>query len=75
MIAKLTNAEYLRSLRAVAVKQGKCPTCRLRLPSPGMKQCDKCSRRGWAKRRDHSSGFLVCCQAFVMHRHDCAVAT
>lgn len=51
MVAKMTNAEYLKQLRAKAVERGLCYVCRCRFPRPGVRTCDECLRRqGEAKR-------------------------
>jgi hypothetical protein len=39
------NAEYLRALRAKAVAEGRCYTCRLRPAKPGARYCVECIAR------------------------------
>lgn len=48
---RLSNAEYLRELRARASAAGLCYVCRLRTPRPGLKTCDECLGKGYAHRR------------------------
>lgn len=45
----MTNAEYLRALRAKAVAEGKCYSCRARPARVGARYCDECFQR----RADH----------------------
>jgi hypothetical protein len=55
------NADMLRRLRADAVVQGFCMTCRVRRPRPGIKTCDVClDRRKNAVRARRARGRCKC---------------
>lgn len=51
MIARLSNAEYLRELRAKAIAEGRCSVCRCREPRPGNRICDYCIRLARERQR------------------------
>lgn len=42
----MSNADYLRALRADASARGLCYVCRCRFPRPGVRTCDECLGRG-----------------------------
>lgn len=50
MITSMPQADYLRRLRADAVKRGLCYVCRCRAPRPGLKCCDECIARSGGRK-------------------------
>ncbi len=58
---KMSNAEYQRHLRAEAVARGLCLECRKRTPPAGVKTCDTCRERRYARSADRRARGLCEC--------------
>lgn len=52
----LTNAEYLKQLRAAAAVKGLCYSCRARPCKPGLRRCQVCLDASYAYRTSNPKG-------------------
>ena len=52
-VTRMTNADYLRHLRAEAKANGKCATCRARPAKPGRSTCQVCVDKTESYKRKH----------------------